>query len=268
MKRKMFTKSNFMAAIIGLLLVTGFANAQDGRIGRVKKSEVAETVTMQTQELESAFEKITPAESAQRTGRNSSGEITRASNMAELEAKEVQEDAKSQDERAARCPLNLTQILTGGINDNAVTPFDATNKSTALTTFYASFWSPSLWKDYDDKAINRVFGDSFNLAAVKPCNGAVSRICRAKLVIKICNDGVDIWQNDKIYVSDSTGGVHHNASLYYGNVWLPSESRQCKLLSIPMNTPAQLATLNAAQSLDVVVQDDSYVDFMRLTLNY
>jgi hypothetical protein len=259
----MIRKSNFIAAIIGLLFVAGCANAQEEQVGQSKK---AEKVTMQTQDIESAFEKIIPAESAQRTGKN----IIRASDMAELDAKEVQEEAKSQDERAARCRLNMQQILIGGINDNAALPTDPTNKSNPLTTFYASSWSPSLWKDYDDKAVNRVFGDSFNLTAVKPCpsNGVVSRICRAKLVIKVCNVGLDSWQNDKIYVSDSTGGVHTNVSLYYGNLWLPSESKQCKLLSIPMNTSAQLATLNAAQSLDVVVQDDSYVDFMRLTLNY
>jgi len=162
------------------------------------------------------------------------------------------------DARAAGCPLGLQQVITAGIYDNLALPFEPTFKSAALTSVYPS--PPYNFKDFDDPAVNKSVAHSFLLKSYKPCEG---RACGALLEIQVCNSGRDLWQNDKIYVGSIVGNKFV-ASIFYGDIWKPTESGKCKNLSIPIS-PAAIASMSI---LEVMIQDDTTVDNMKLTLNY
>jgi len=154
----------------------------------------------------------------------------------------------------AKCPLGLNQTIIAGIDDNLVPPYKPVFKSPALTGVFPNT------KPFDDPALNRIFAHSFSLKNYKPCEG---RACQASLLIKVCNNGRDLWSNDKIYVG-SADGEKFVSSFYVGTIWNGNEANQCKNLNIPLNT----SILNGLTFLDVVMQDDSTIDYMKLVLNY
>lgn len=154
----------------------------------------------------------------------------------------------------AKCPLGLNQTILAGIDDNLVPPYEPVFKSPALTSIFPNT------KPFDDPALNRIFAHSFSLKNYKPCEG---RACQASLLIRVCNIGKDLWSNDKIYVG-SAEGEKFVSSFYVGTIWNGNEGNQCKNLNIPLNT----SILNGLTFLDVVMQDDSTIDYMKLVLNY
>lgn len=157
-----------------------------------------------------------------------------------------------------KCPLGMQQTVLAGIVDNFALPTDPTYKDAALLSVYPA--STTNYKDFDDPSLNKVLGQSFSLKNYKPCE---SRICSGLLEIALCNDGQDLWQNDKLYVGTVEAGKL-NPSIFYGDIWKPTEKGQCKTMSIPI--AASMIASSAA--LQVVIQDDTKVDYMRLTLNY
>ena len=154
----------------------------------------------------------------------------------------------------AKCPLGLNQTITAGIDDNLVPPYEPVFKSPALTSIFPNT------KPFDDPALNKIFAHSFSLKNYKPCEG---KACQASLLIKVCNNGQDLWSNDKIYVGSAESGKFVS-SFYVGTIWNGNEAKQCKNLNIPLNT----SILNGLPFLDVVMQDDSTIDYMKLVLNY
>jgi hypothetical protein len=157
-----------------------------------------------------------------------------------------------------RCLLGMQQTVLAGIFDNIVLPTEATYKDAALLSIYPA--STTNYKDFDDPGLNKVVGQSFSLKDYKPCEG---RTCSVLLEIAVCNSGKDLWQNDKLYVGNVEAGKL-NPSIFYGDIWKPTEGGQCKNISIPI-APSTIATWPALQ---VVIQDDTTVDNIKLTLNY
>ena len=158
--------------------------------------------------------------------------------------------------RESKCPLGLNQTITAGINDNLLAPNEPTFKSPALTSLFPNT------KAFDDQTVNKIFAHSFSLKHYNPCQ---SKACQASLLIRVCNSGRDLWTNDKIYVGSANNGVF-TSSFFAGIFWNQngSEAKQCKTLNIPLN-PLSLGGLSF---LDVVMQDDSTIDYMQLVLNY
>jgi hypothetical protein len=159
-------------------------------------------------------------------------------------------------ERAAavKCPLGVHSTILGGINDNLALPFDPVFKSPALAALFPNT------KLFDDPALNRIFAHSFAVRNYKPCEG---RACKAQLLVHICNSGQDLWQNDKLYVGSADKG-QSLTSIFYGNIWSGNEAKKCKDMTIPINP----ATLAGMSYLDIVMQDDSNIDYMQLDLYF
>lgn len=160
--------------------------------------------------------------------------------------------------KPVQCVLGLQQTFSAGIYDNITLPTEPTFKSPALlAAFPPSVYS---YKDFDDKAVNKLVGQSFMLKNYKPCEG---RMCSVLLEIQVCNSGADLWTNDKIYV----GAIEGNKmipSILYADIWKPNEANKCKNISIPI-APSVVASWS---TLEVLIQDDTTVDNMKLTLNY
>lgn len=157
-----------------------------------------------------------------------------------------------------KCPLGMQQTILAGLIDNLALPTDPTYKDAALLSVYPA--SSTNYKDFDDPALNKVVGQSFSLKNYKPCEG---RMCSGLLEIALCNSGKDLWQNDKLYVGTVDAGKL-NPSIFYGDIWKPTEGGQCKIMSIPLAP----STISSWAALQVVIQDDTNVDYMKLTLNY
>lgn len=155
------------------------------------------------------------------------------------------------------CPLGMQQTITAGLNDNLALPTEPTFNS-LIKSVYPS--PPYSYKEFDDKTVNKMAGHSFILKNYKPCEG---RGCGGELLVRVCNFNRDLWTNDKIYVGTIVGGKL-NPFVYYGNIWSPKEGNQCKDLKIPL-TAAMLASMS---TLDVLIQDDTAIDYMKLTLKY
>lgn len=166
--------------------------------------------------------------------------------------------ARVQLEERVRCVLGLQQTITAGIFDSLALPTEPTFKSPALLSVLPT--STTNYKDFDDQAVNKVVGHSFLLRNYRPCE---ARLCSALLEVAVCNSGKNLWRNDKLYVGTVDGGKLI-PSISYGDIWKPNESGKCKNISIPIS-PGLIASW---PYLEVVIQDDTTVDAMKLTLNY
>lgn len=160
-------------------------------------------------------------------------------------------------ERVKRCPLQMQQTIIAGIIDNFATPTDPTYKTPAFLAVFAGI----PFKDFDDKTNDRAVGQSFVLPKIKPCEG---KVCTAQLEVRVCNNGTNVWKNDSLSV-----GTIQNGSLqawaHSGYIWnAQTDKGKCKTITIPIN----VASLNNNPTLDVYIQDDTAVDYIKLTLNY
>lgn len=155
-----------------------------------------------------------------------------------------------------RACLNHTTI-TAGLNDNLAAPFEATSPTSQLTQPYL----PTNLKSFDDPTVNKIFAHSFPMKTLRPCE---SRICKAQLLIRVCNSGQAEWINDKLYVGSFVGNLF-TPSIYYAPIWSANEANQCKDVKIPISgtqLPFNLV------SLDVLMQDDSTIDYMQLDFDF
>lgn len=160
----------------------------------------------------------------------------------------------------------VSQLL--GIVDCFKAPFEAAIKSPQLAALYP----PARWKNFDDTAVNHLFGCSFM--------GLPANITAATLQIQMKPNATDIPKNDTISIGLKTNSAFAWGS-YIGNFGTPS------LLSTPwsaqsgcgvlftMNVAAMPGTganllplINSQNKLDIFVQDDTAVDFARLTYTY
>ncbi len=153
-----------------------------------------------------------------------------------------------------KCPLGMHSTIAAGLNDNLASPFDPVFKSPALAALFPNT------KPFDDTGLNRIFAHSFALKNYKLCE---SRACKAQLLVRVCNNGQDLWQNDKIYVGSADKG-QSLTSIFYGDIWSANEGKKCKDLTFPIN----ITTLAGMSYLDVVTQDDTTIDHMQLDLYF
>ena len=157
-------------------------------------------------------------------------------------------------EKGKPCPRGIHSTALAGVNDNLAPANDPVVKSPALTTLFM------VTKDFDDQTVNKIFAYSFPVASYPPCQ---TKTCKAKLLIRVCNSGRDYWQNDKLYIGNA--GTTFTPTVFIGTIWTPSDKPQsCKDMTFPISAPY----LDSITSLDVVMQDDSTIDYMQLDLDY
>ncbi|MCP3141859.1 hypothetical protein [Pyxidicoccus xibeiensis] len=153
------------------------------------------------------------------------------------------------------------QVYTSGVADNFVAPSEPVTPSAGLAAWIAANYPNPNIRQNDDLGNDRYYATTFtNLLR----NG---RICGATLrtVIRsgdfLNNDSLNLWFNNGAFVATGwgsglaalgiapgqTGGVALNLAALPGGVNL-------------------IPTLNAQGFLDVVLQDDSAIDFVSLTI--
>ena len=157
------------------------------------------------------------------------------------------------------CTRGISSSITAGINDNLAPPFEPTFQSPNLALWISN--NALNIKHFDDPTLNRYVAHSFSLDDYRPCG---ARICRAQLLVRVCNNGNDIWTNDFLHVgtTDSSGVFTPFISQM---IWSsPIEVNQCKTVIVPISP----FTLIGLANLDIAIQDDTIVDYMRLDLNF
>ncbi len=169
---------------------------------------------------------------------------------------------------AQPCPVDcqpasrITICYEAGRPDAYAAPYDSTSRRPVFDAFMLANY-PGIIKQFDDPTENRVLGHTFqNL----PCG-----IIAATLQVEM-RAGASITNNDAIYLQ-YMGGV----SLAWGSpianlpgaggTWNPGQSGvfTLNLASLPGGTNL-LPVMNATHALDFLMQDDTAVESMRLTI--
>ena len=167
----------------------------------------------------------------------------------ELPVQEI--DSEALRVRVPRCP-HPPVVQMHDVADNFASPGSAGTLSPALASYLQSHSITP--KGYDDKRVNMVFADSFKLNSCK--------VCYATLEFGV-RHYADIWANDSITV----GGAPFNPlglRVLSSPIWTPP-------LTSPIDLTAALNNYifnNNVSFLDVVAQDDTDFDFMKLTVWY
>ncbi|MBS0198528.1 MAG: hypothetical protein JSR77_17390 [Planctomycetes bacterium] len=162
------------------------------------------------------------------------------------------------------CPQQnrITICYEGGRADNFAAPFDSTSRRPFFDAYVTSTF-PGIIKQFDDTTENRVLGHTFNNL---PCG-----IIAATLEVEL-QAGVTITSNDAIYLQ-YTGGTSFAwgspiASLPgAGGTWNANQHQTflLNLASLPGGTNL-LPQMNTSHALDFLMQDDTNVEHMRLTI--
>jgi HYR domain len=161
-------------------------------------------------------------------------------------------------------PLGPPQIFTAGLPDNYALPFEPSPQTACMVTAFSGY---PLWKGFDDTAVNTLLGHHFA--------GLPNNIVQAQLIIRMKPGPDDGSDNDGLFMglpSCSFSSFIFGASIKAlpgavpatGGTWTtPPNGSTTFTLNL---NPALIAYMNSAQVLDVVVHDDTTVDYMQLRL--
>ncbi|MDC0711909.1 hypothetical protein POL68_25805 [Stigmatella sp. ncwal1] len=148
--------------------------------------------------------------------------------------------------------------FTGGISDNFAAPTEPVSPSAGLLTWIANNYAYAGSRAYDQTGSDRYFATTFTGLR------RAGTICGGSLRITVrngdANDSLNLWFTNSA-----------------GQIGSPSWGSSLASLGVPVNAtgtigvnlaslPGFIAAINTNGFLDVVVQDDSAVDFISLTL--
>lgn len=165
---------------------------------------------------------------------------------------------------AARCEAPDTKILLGGVEDDFGAENDTASPGPAANAYFASLGVTP--KDFDDRTRNSFFGHTIN--------NLPTGICGATLRISVCADGNDS-DNDALLL-DLTGGNfawNQRFAALTGLAWRTNDCREITLdlANLPPgigNSQSNILNSLADGQLDVVIQDDTSIDFAELTVQH
>lgn len=166
------------------------------------------------------------------------------------------------------CKGIIPVVQTHDIADNFNPPGNAITLSPALMSFLNS--RNVIPKGYDDKRINTVFADSFKLNSC--------RVCYATLEVRVRHQPGQWSANAANYSNDTilAGAAPFTSALRFigpANIWgLTLPNPKTATFGI---TSSGLANLNSylfngpiSPQLDVIKQDDTEIDYARLSVWY
>ncbi len=173
---------------------------------------------------------------------------------------------KAQSENLISCgALGNPYAYRAGNVDEFASPGDSASPSAALK---AAFPSALGWKNFDDPASDRFFGHTFT--------GLPANIVQARLEIRM-KPGNGIPWNDSIALAFTPNSLAGAWSMFIADLpanashtWNPGQSPRTfsfDLSSLPPSgtRPTNLIAMLAAQRyLDVAIQDDTTVDYIKL----
>ena len=162
-----------------------------------------------------------------------------------------------------------SMVLLAGLTDNFALPVDPSPANACMVSAFSGF---PFWKGFDDTSINTLLGHRF---ASLPNN-----IVQAELVVRMKpggdyysgsdNDGLFIGLPACNFTNFLFGGsikVLPGAVPPTGGTWYaPNNGPTTFTLNLGTLNPALLTHMNTVQHLDVVVHDDTTVDYMLLRL--
>jgi len=162
--------------------------------------------------------------------------------------------AQAPDVDRKKCTTTTTYIH--GLQDNFAPGPDPTTPSPALAAYLGPLANPAT---YDYNAPNNHFGDSFRICGCKTCGGTLEVRVRH-------TNSTDIGSNDGITVGAAPFNGPRAVSAL---VWAAGDP-PVKTLTFNLD-PGKLAEILCAQKpdsqwLDVYVQDDTTIDYIKLTL--
>jgi hypothetical protein len=136
--------------------------------------------------------------------------------------------------------------------DNFALPNDPTSRNSALTAAFPA----ATWKNFDDPAINRFVGHTFT--------GLPSNIVKAELEVRRSQS---IGFNDTINLAFTPGSPTVVWSIPMVSLATNNQTFTLDVANLPPNgsfSTNLIPTLAAKRSLDVVIQDDTTVDYIKL----
>jgi hypothetical protein len=161
-------------------------------------------------------------------------------------------------------PLGPPQIFQAGLPDNYALPVEASPQTACMMTAFGGY---PYWKGFDDTAVNTLLGHQFT--------GLPNNIVQAQLIIRMKPGADDGSDNDGLFMglpSCSFSSFIFGASIKAlpgavpptGGTWTTPPNGSTTF-TLNLNA-ALIAYMNSAQVLDVVVHDDTTVDYMQLRL--
>jgi len=161
---------------------------------------------------------------------------------------------------------------TAGVNDNFALSFEQTSPSGDLLALMDLYGNGNRtlfpFRQFDDKAINRVFGHTFT--------DLPEDIQAATLEVHMFAGGSSLVSNDAIHleltgINDVFSSWGMGLTDLFGQPWIGGSDHtfNLDLANLPPDGQGDtniIPFMNADQSLDVYVQDDTAVDYMILTV--
>ncbi len=163
-------------------------------------------------------------------------------------------------------------VYTAGVNDNFVLPFEPTSPSDDLLLKMDPYGGGNRvlfpHRQFDDKAINRVFGHTFT--------NLPENIQAATFEIRMFAGGSSLVSNDAIHleltgINDVFTSWNMGLTTLFGQPWIGGSDQTFSLDLANLLPDGQGDTniipfMNADNALDVYVQDDTAVDYIILTV--
>lgn len=163
--------------------------------------------------------------------------------------------------------VNPTTTITAGLPDNFAAGVEVSPPSACMVSAFSGF---PFWKGFDSNAINTLMGHRFT--------GLPANIVQAELIIRMRPSG-DGSDNDGLFIGlppscapssflyGQSVKVVPGASPPTGGTWVTASNGATTFtLNLGAINPAFIPKLNTDGFLDVVVHDDTAVDYMRLRL--
>ena len=165
--------------------------------------------------------------------------------------------------------LVSNKICSSGVEDsyNPTNGLEPSDPSPALITNLLSTCSAGILPGYDIFANDRCFGHTFSDCLVK-------HVCPLKHAeLKICLEAapVPLTFTDSLILGINGGGLwSKRLTDLNGGTWNPGDN-MCLLLdlnNLPIDGASIINDIQMVGHLDVVVQDDTAVDFLKLKIRY
>ncbi len=151
-----------------------------------------------------------------------------------------------------------TYVFEAGIEDNFANGTESSSPSAALADVLATY--PHGTRDFDQMTEDRVFGHTFSNLPENILAATLEVTLRAGITLP-GNDSIALDYNNGIFsygsmISDLVGSWNDN----------DIASLTLNLDNLPGSSTSILSSINADHALDIYIQDDTGIDFARLTV--
>ena len=175
----------------------------------------------------------------------------------------------SVDKCKGNCNKQSDRVCMGGVDDNFITSngLESSNPSTALLSGMLAGCSAGIQPGFDFFVDNKCFGHTF----INCLHQGGCPLKRAYLKICMRAANVFLTHTDSLVLGINGLGIWgRSLPLLNGGTWDRGETMclDLNLANLPGNNANMLLDIQMAGHLDVMVQDDTAVDYVRLSIDY